>query len=326
MIADDLPQQGIGRIDTEKPTSAMSSPKRLEPQNGQIFSLLEELKSAKQEITSQGERMTYLEVALKRERKARENAERRARALSGNRLPNGRSASEAIDQNALETPLDSLDLFEQDLPNGFLENVDDSNTNLVNSRASMETLKDGDRMDPETEEMEVSTSRTQARFDLLLQEMKELKDTAEAYKRRAEESEEAQRRFAAIVEKIRTGHGPAASAASVNSNNSTLVGTGDGIVSPSSKDTTLNINGDDHGLRALSKQKGLFNGNASAGTKLQQELEWTLSDVLQQGKANPDGGGRMAQSAPYVSMIGVVLIGVGLMTWLNGWQPGVNER
>jgi hypothetical protein len=29
----------------------------------------------------------------------------------------------------------------------------------------------------------------------------------------------------------------------------------------------------------------------------------------------------LAQGLPYASMVGVVLIGMGLMAYINGWQP-----
>ena len=54
-----------------------------------------------------------------------------------------------------------------------------------------------------------------------------------------------------------------------------------------------------------------------------KDLERTVSSVLQQQQQAQGQRGSVAmQSAPYASMVGVVLIGVGLMTWLNGWQRG----
>ena len=290
------------------------------------MSLLEALKSAKQEIDSQGDRMKHLESALKRERQARETAERRARALSGDRIPNGHQANGAAGEEDFEPPLDSLELMEKDLHNGYLDDGDDHQPALLTSSPSMETIKDAEKMHQETQDIDASTSQVQDRVELLLQEMKELKNTAEAYKRRAEEAEEAQRRFAEMVEKIRAGRDSRASAASVNSNDSTLIGTSDDIASPPSRASTISSNGSTHGLWNQPKQKGLPNGTATAGINLQNELERTLSSVIEQQKASPDGGGRMGQSAPYVSMVGVVLIGVGLMSWLNGWQAGAGER
>ncbi|KAL9129617.1 MAG: hypothetical protein Q9217_001973 [Psora testacea] len=325
VIVDSQSQQGLKRTDTERRISALNPATPSEPPNGQIVSLLEALKSAKQEIDSQGDRMKYLEHALKRERKARETAERRARALSGDRIPNGHQTNGAGDEDAFEPPLDSLELIEKDLPNGHLNDSDDHGSSHLTSSTSMETIQDAEKSHQEKEDIEASASHIQDRFELLTQEMSDLKKTAEAYKRRAEEAEEAQRRFAELVENIQAGRDPGAKT-SVNSNDRTLIGTGDTIASPSSKDPTLNSDGRNHGLWTPPKQRPLPNGNVGVGNDLHHELEKTLSNVMQQQKACLDGGGRMAQSAPYVSMVGVVLIGVGLMTWLNGWQPGGGER
>ncbi|KAL9102682.1 MAG: hypothetical protein Q9163_002204 [Psora crenata] len=324
MIPDALSQSGLKRTEAEKPTSDTCLATRSEPQNGQIVTLLEALKSAKQEIDSQGDRMKYLENALKRERKAREIAERRAQALAGDRMSNNHQAIDAIGKDAFELPLDSLELIEKDIPNGPVEDNNDHESSRLNSSASMETIKDAGNMNKEpAEDIDTSSpTQTRGRFELLLEEMNQLKITAEAYKRRAEEAEEAQRRFAEMVENIRAKHEPGVHSASVESNDHPPTVTSDGVTSPSSKEVISNSNVSRHGLRTPSKQRDMPNGSASAGSNLQHELEKTLSTVLQQHKAHSDGCGRMTQSAPYVSMVGVVLIGVGLMTWLNGWQPG----
>ncbi len=49
-------------------------------------------------------------------------------------------------------------------------------------------------------------------------------------------------------------------------------------------------------------------------------------------KTTPASGERsrtqeqLVQSAPYASILGVVLLGVGMMAYLNGWQKGVVDR
>lgn len=52
--------------------------------------------------------------------------------------------------------------------------------------------------------------------------------------------------------------------------------------------------------------------------RLPAHLEQAVATALRQGNSN--NGETLAQSAPYVSMLGVVLIGVGLMAYLNSWQ------
>ena len=317
----DSVSQSIKRVDTEKPRSALNSPTKPESQNGQIVSLLEALKLVKKESDSQGDRIKHLELALKRERRAREMAERRARALAGGHQPVTDIQDGAVEEGAFDPPLDSIELLEQDLPNGHM---DDSGGNdaVLKSSASMETLREPDVIHQETEEIGASPSRLQARLDLMIKEMDEMKRAMETYKRRAEDAEESRKGLAEMVENIRAGRDPQNSK-EFRSEDSTLIGsdTNSGEL-PSSRNLSK-ITGGNHSLWTSPSKRQMPNGNVSPGD-MQRELERTLSNVLQQQR--PGENGRMAQSAPYVSMVGVVLIGVGIMTWLNGWQPGGDSR
>ena len=314
--------QGIRRVDTEKPRSALNSPTKIEPQNGQIVSLLEALKSVKQESDSQGDRIKRLELALKRERRARETAERRARALSSGRQPGMESQEGVVEEGAFDPPLDSIELLDHDLPNGRIEAVG-RNDNVLRSSASMETLREPDKEHHETEESDASTVRLQARLDLMVKEMDEMKRAMESYRRRAEDAEEGRQNLAEMVENIRAGRDPQ-KIKELHSEDSTLTSsdTNSGESSSSSRGLSKLTSGN-HGLWTSQNKRQMPNGNVSTGD-MQRELERTLSNVLQQQR--PGEHGRMAQSAPYVSMVGVVLIGVGIMTWLNGWQPGGDSR
>lgn len=319
-VTDSMSQSCLKRTDTEKPRSAISSPTRLEPQNGQIVSLIEALKSAKQEIDSQGDRMKYLEVALKRERKARETAERHARALAGGLHSRAdQEENGTADEDAFELPLDSFELIEQSLPNGHVEESQEDELSLRSS-ASFETIKSPKEVHRKTEANDASTSRLQARLDLMVQEMDEMKSTMESYKQRAENAEEGRRSLAEMVETIRANNESVLPTASVSSNESTLVWNDSSNGFALSKDPSTNSGGN-HGLWKAEQHRSIQDGNTAA-ENMQRELEKTLSNVLQQRARHSGEAGRMIQSAPYVSMVGVVLIGVGLMTWLNGWQPG----
>ena len=314
--------QHIRRVDTEKPRSILDSPTRSDPQNGQIVSLLEALKSVKQESDSQGDKIKHLELALKRERRAREMAERRARALSRGREAQSDVQDSTLEESAFDPPLDSIELLDQGLPNGHLEEGE-GNDDILRTSASMETLRESDSIQGDTDEIGASASRVQARLDLMIKEMDEMKLAMESYKRRAEDAEEDRRGLAEMVENIRAGRDPQTTK-DYSSQDSTLIGSD-------------SANGDISLSRGLSKftsgAPGLWtssankrqvpNGNVTPGD-MQRELERTLSNVLQQQR--PGDNGRIAQSAPYVSMVGVVLIGVGIMTWLNGWQPGGDSR
>lgn len=314
--------QGIRRVDTEKPRSTLNSPTRIEPQAGQIVSLLEALKSVKQESVSQCDRIKHLELALKRERRARESAERRARVLSHGSQLRSNHQDGTVEEGAFDPPLDSIELLDQELPNGHIEE-DEGNDEILKSSASMETLREPKEGHQGTEEFDASTSRLQERLDLMVKEMDEMKKAMETYKKRAEDAEEGRQSLAEMVENIRAGRDPQRVKES-QSEDTTLVGSGtDSGESSSSSRGLSNITSGNHGLWTSSNKRQLPNGNASPGD-IQRELERTLSNVLQQQR--PGEHGRMAQSAPYVSMVGVVLIGVGIMTWLNGWQPVGDSR
>jgi len=323
MTSESLPQPPFQRTKTETPGSAVSSPTRPEPQNGQIVSLLEALKSAKHEIDSQGNRVKYLEIALMRERKARETAEQRARVLSGGQFPRA-SGDETgvIEDAAFEPPLDSMELLKQDLSNGHARDEHDDD-DLSRSSASMETLKDSSDLHQETDEIDASASRLQVRLDLMVQEMNEMKASMEVYKRRAEDAEEGRRSLAELVENIRASHGP--DGIITSNGDASLTGGTEGSSGSASKGLPNPPHDSNHGLWNSSRHKNIPNGKIIS-EEMQQNLESTLTGVLQQQRSGPDGGGRKVQSAPYVSMVGIVLIGVGLMTWLNGWQPGGGDR
>ena len=329
----------------------MGSPTRPESQGGQIVPLLEALKSARQEIDSQGDRMKYLEGALKQERKARELAEQRARALAKDHsdLANGTE-----EEDSSGPPLDSLELIDQHLPNGHLEiGQDDEPARLITS-PSMETLRESPGTTDQPSPQDDSPTTVQDRYDLLKQEFDDMKVLMEKYKRRADEAEQSQRRFAELVENIRAGRRPDSSADSPTSNHSlsrgsTLIGSDH---SGNADDDRESLRPEGEGtsdekkanhflwpssLPSQTKQKGLSNGSALGPTSPSplQDLEKTVLDILQQQPSpvaasqhktsigqRAERENRLSQSAPYVSMVGVVLIGVGLMTWLNGWQNG----
>lgn len=345
---------GLRRTETERPSSTMGSPTRPESQGGQIVPLLEALKSARQEIDSQGDRMKYLEGALKQERKARELAEQRARALSKDHpgLANGTG-----EEDSSGPPLDSLELIDKHLPNGHLEIGQDDEPARLNTSPSMETLRESPGTMDQSSTQDPSPTTIQDRYDLLKQEFDDMKVLMEKYKRRADEAEQSQRRFAERVENIRAGRRPDSSTTSPTSNHSlsrdsNLIGSDhnsraddDGESHWSKGEGTSDEKKSNHSLwpsslSSQTQQTGLSNGSALGPTSPSalQDLEKTVLDILQQQQQQQSPAAvsqnttsigqragrnnKLSQSAPYVSMVGVVLIGVGLMTWLNGWQNG----
>ena len=226
----------------------------------------------------------------------------------------------AVEEEALHPPLDSLELIEKDLPNGHIE--ESEGKDVLSRSLSMATIKAED-IHQETEDIDASTSRLQARLDLMVKEMDEMKMAMESYKRRAEDAEEGRKSLAEMVESLRAGRALNTVVPAIDDDDSTLLGDSE---ADSASGPRKHNRSRDTDPAAVSSQPHppQLNGSAVVGN-IQRELEKTMSNVLQQQQRQWSGsgeGGRMVHSAPYVSMVGVVLIGVGIMTWLNGWQPG----
>lgn len=293
----------------------MSSPTRAE--SGQIVSLVEALKIKTHELDSKIDYIKSLEVDLAREKQRREIAERK---LSSDRLTRpDHESNGAVDEEAFEPPLDSMEMMEHGMPNGYV--ADNGDEKALSRSASTSTLRSAENSGRSTEDASGLAARLQAQLDLRNKEMNEMKMLMESYRQRTEEAEEGQRSLAEMVENIRAGRDK--SAISVNNDDDhILVSTQANGSIMSTK--AVQLQDPDRSPSSSQLAHRQPNGSAAVGN-LHSEIEKTVSNVLQQHQrewGGPGGGGRMVQSAPYVSMVGVVLIGVGIMTWLNGWQPG----
>ena len=290
------------------------------------MSLVEALNTAKREIDSQGDRVKHLEVLLNRERKARESAEERARRLmEGHASPqsNGHPIG-MVDEDAFEPPSDPSEDRDIVLTNGYHDEDDTEDLSSdASSIISISTVKSPEELRSETEQVDASTSRLQERLDLMVREMDEMKVVMEKYKRRAEEAEEERDTLRDMIQKIRASNalsnGQLSRKASSAEDDEDVDETITDSEGQALESTERRI--------SLSQQYARANGSASSPTATisdLKELERTVSTALQQTQ-RPDRGAwansnLAAQSAPYASMVGVVLIGVGIMTWLNGWQ------
>lgn len=299
----------------------MPSPTRQEaPQSSQILSLVEALSTAKREIDSQGDRVKQLEALLNRERKARESAEERARRLLESHFTDkGRGHED--NTSGVDASEPSSDSQPRGLTNGLptTEDHSDDSTSDTSSTTTLIASPSPEQLHNETEAVDASTSRLKERIELLVREMDEMKVTMESYKRRAEGAEEERNSLRDMVQKIRdasTNGSAVSSTASGNSHEGTSPGEANSAISHII-DRTLPMT-----HTSLNRPNGSAITNVIPDLK---DLERTVTTVLQQN--HPQQGQRGAHAmamhgAPYASMVGVVLIGVGLMTWLNGWQRG----
>lgn len=328
-IADSIPQHSSKRQNAEKPASAFNSPTKPEPPSSQILSLVEALTTAKREIDSQGDRVKQLEVLLKRERKARETAEERARhLLEGHPVPqDGNKEHGVVEEQAFEPPTDSSEQLKHHPTNGA--ELDHHEESLPQGPTSPKTpdpmIKGPEELHPDTESIDASTSRLQERLDLMVREMDEMRIVMEGYKSRAEGAEQAQKGLAEMVEKIRasnsTGSGSGSASATKSSSNNVSPSSSSIPKASSHPDSSDRISSDPSPSSAMQQQWPISDAvSPDATTEHIEELQRKLSTAFQAQRWSGRSGEMAMQSAPYVSMVGVVLIGVGIMTWLNGWQ------
>jgi hypothetical protein len=270
------------RADTARPNSASSSP--TSAHNSQILSLVEALSMAKKELDAQAAKVRQLEETLQQERSARESAEERAR-----RLEQGVSSRPAssVDESA-ETVVE--DKASSPIPNN------------LDKKASMLSA----------DELE---HNLQSRLDHMMADMHRMKKDMEQFQARAETAEtdatQARLSLSGMIQRLREKDSVTAAALEKEIDLSVLTMDGNGPLTPDS-------------IRALSQSASpsknsplLTNGHVRAPSRLPEQLERAMATILRDRSGDPNA---MAQSAPYVSMLGVVLIGICAMAYLNSWQ------
>ena len=254
------------------------------------ISLLQALTSAKREIDVQGDRVKHLESLLMQERKARETAEERARALIESRSSDiGNASSTSVKDAAFDPPLPAAEGHDPVKGDAL---GDDMKTSSDDPSDSQEPSRQS------TKDIDASTTRLQERLELMVREMDEMKLTVENYRRRAEGAEAERSTLAEMVESIRA----AKSSPSSHLANGTV---------KDLDDTTTGSTGHDYDT---TKQNGAVVCRSSSPHQREQTNS-LLAAALEKKMRDEEWRG-----APWASMVGVVLIGVGLMTYLNGWQ------
>ena len=263
---------------------------------------MEALSSAKKELDSQGARMKALEDMLRHERSARESAEERARRLEDQKRE-GENGS--VVEGAFEPPSEATN---KQL-NG--RHYGDGKFDTQQTR-TWQATKSPEELSKDTANATASTARLQQRVELMVAEMDSMKQQMEKYKRRAETAEQdsatTRKTLAEMIETIRRD-GANKGADGVSRRISMEIAT--------QTETGLETDKEPFRVGSLVKKvTGGENGHAVSPGELAQ-LERAMSTALAR---SPNAADRFSQSAPFASMLGVVLIGVGLMAYLNGWQ------
>jgi hypothetical protein len=297
MYSFDPSTPSLKRSTTERPRSVPNVPQERPEPTSQIISLVEALASAKKDCDDMKTLVHVLEDKLKEERELREAAEGLAKRLeleSSSSKMNG-FAKGGLDGSVIE------EAFEPPL-----ENVSQTLETSSNQSASPKVAGDA---------VEAST-KLQEKLELMMVEMKEMKERMESYRRRAETAEEERdhdrKTLAEMVEKIRSDEqarrsGSTERARSPIKDAHAMTGT----TSNDSLDGNVDL------LPLLHK------GDTRNDKALGPLSDLAMSDQhLAMALARPQGSHDrlLYHSAPYASMLGVVLLGMGLMAYMNGWQ------
>lgn len=287
---DSVPKASLKRVETEKPRN----PNETNRESSQIISLVEALKSAKIEIDAQASRVKQLEELLRQEQTARENAEERARELEPRPLVNG------VKENGVLENGPSTQDEEEDIPEETPEPVKDNQP---------KSIKEADKPQSDHTGSSFATQVLQTRIESLLSEMGQMKKQVEEYKQSADRAEnsavESRRSLAEMIETVRRERAEAASSAqSVQKE------------PDATSEDSLPIQELDTDSSTLAKVDKSRQPISHMRLKQLEKLENAATSFTKQSH----GSALLEQSAPYASMLGVVLIGVGIMAYLNGWQ------
>jgi hypothetical protein len=293
------PISSFKRSETARPGSAIGgSP--VNPQSSQILSLVEALSSAKKELDSQGARVKHLEDMLRQERSARESAEERARRLeqSASFKPISEAEQESTESNGLTSVGGNVSTEHPSEP--------------TNKQETTEEEPRDEGVVPSEDSLQSQLNQMVAEMDMMRQEMQKFQQRAEAAEANATST---QASLAEMIERLREVNEAAAAEASQEE-----------VFLPDGSDpkSARTVKSPRHGgnspttlTKSLSKSRpNLPNGHLRSPSRLPEHLERAVATVL---RTDSDGQ-LLAQSAPYASMLGVVLIGVGLMAYLNSWQ------
>ncbi|KAL6237720.1 hypothetical protein BDW75DRAFT_71995 [Aspergillus navahoensis] len=289
---DALPRNGVDaispikRADTEKPKmSAGSSP--VSRESSQILSLIEALSSAKRELDTQGARVKELEQLLLQERLARESAEQKAKSL------------ELVSAKESERPSDPTQDSQLD---GSIRN---SNPETTVDKLDSQSVDAPAMPEQDHTPIENQAEKLQRRLETMMEDMEAMRKQLSSYKERAEKAEaetgEARKSLAEMIETLRK---------------ESAVVRDQEPVSPVRDTKTVN------------DSPPLVDQSAAAVNKSEAGLEDAASPPLAEGAGTGTGLttqphkrlDAVEQASPLASMLGVVLLGVGLMAYLNGWQ------
>ncbi|ORY60694.1 uncharacterized protein BCR38DRAFT_348917 [Pseudomassariella vexata] len=316
-------KRGITERPKSHPLNLNVSPIRQDGNVSQILQLTEALNSAKKEIETQTSRMRDLEDMLQKERHARELAEEQAKRLED-------AAASQLNGIAATSEGEGLALVEAFKPptDSPTSPEDDTPTSDVGKGPPPPSPP------PQFENIEASATTLHSQLESMVLEIKDLKQQLEGFKQHAQtfqqraETAEAERdadrkTLADMALQIRkdaeardaliaAAHGKSGS----RSNSLAFRTLGD--ASETSEEPATSVGTPSTSSSGGRVSPGVSNDDAPtlsrANTITPQSGPSAMTDKFARDQA-------LAHGVPYASILGVVLIGMGLMAYINGWQP-----
>lgn len=302
----DVPSLKRGITERPKIHTQNGSPIRQDGNMSQILQLTEALNSAKREIEAQSSRMRALEDKLQEERQARADAEEKTKRLEDSNAPkmNGSPVKPEAETDALEAafepPMETIEAPQDDTP----------------------TSDAGKPHPTQPEAMEASATHLYAQIETMVLEMKDLRQQLEAFKTRAETAEAERdvdrKSLAEMAMQIRKEAEARETATREKAMQSQV---GAHVAQQSDDQSEISDGSSSTMIRTPSTSSSQSNT-----TPAEPVDPPTLSRANTITPLTASAGGlkpedALANSVPFASMIGVVMIGMGLMAYINGWQP-----
>jgi hypothetical protein len=279
----------------------------------QILQLTEALNNAKKEIDSHSARVRELEEMFQKEREARLVAEDMARKIEESNIAKMNAGPEQVAE-------------QQNL--GELDKAFDLATQRPSTPEPGMVAKDPEeptvQPQPQADPFEAATAIFQSRIDSMVSEMVGLREQLETFRQRAEKAEaerdEDRKTLAEMVMQIRRRDEEESQRVAERKSRSPRR-------SSRSRPSSRGLD------KILDEKAALPNG---AVDEASDDLPSTDEDPAEAptlsrantitptntelGRPNQDPA-LIVRSLPYASMIGVVLLGMGMMAYINGWQP-----
>ena len=339
------------------PSSPISPPIKRSPKENKavehpqhLFSLVAQLRDARLELEVKSARVKDLEDMLRRERTAREVAEAQlqvsAHKPNEEILTNGNDRFEGLDE----------DIIRDDV------SVAGSDITVVGPGDSSTNSKQLSHMDKEHSAAIAAAAASaaaeaaamwQKRVREMMEELQSAKAEIESYKKRVrtaeEEGEQSRRTLMEMVAKIRSdeekrrremketsvqtekkGSGDGSASGSLRGPKATMVNCGIQVELAASNGETI-CDGSEYviangtvkatnGVLVIGGGKHMQQQHRRYENDAHQQLHSLTTELVKNQSARKRSVAR--ESAPYVSIVGVVVIGVSIMAILNNWQKG----